>query len=348
MGKLSVTDRFQAQAGVYDVRFAGFSSRDEQGPVARATDFGMRVYMNFEIASGQESGESVPCGCDPDDGLAGWCFVFSGKPPQSNDLLAIEKQMKTSKVVKVLVNDKGWVQGVFVPKGTYLAKFVRFSNRDEATGAPTWVSKEFNGEERKMVYWQFEVVAGDLVGVRIPGSCRYAIKRTGDDMELSNRSSMYSWLVACGVVFEKLPEFKDPDNLLPEFEAMMQRAGVLLSIQVGDNGWVSGGQTAIAPAPQGVSVVSPARPAVGPSEKPMAELYTLAKLLALIGEKAEALGFDGAVADGALTDAGKKFAAQYIAPFCAERGIPRSFKAMSAANIQELMGHLEGLKADEF
>lgn len=119
MPGLKVTDEFRAPQGVYKVKFGGFSTRDDDGtPVAKATDFGMRAFANLIIVDGQLESEEIPCGMDLEDGIAQWCFLFSGVPPQSSDLAEIEKQMKTDKALTVRVSENGWVQGVFVPKAT--------------------------------------------------------------------------------------------------------------------------------------------------------------------------------------------------------------------------------------
>lgn len=236
MGKINVKENYQAPAGVHEVRFGRISSRDDDGPIVKATDYGMKVYLQFVMADGDDEGEEIPCSADPEDELAAWCFVFSGKPPQSVELSEIEEQMKTDKAISVRVTDSGWVQGVFVPKNTYLAKFVKFTIRDEKSSLPIPVEKEYQNEKRDMVFWQFEIAAGDLTGVRIPGSCRYAIKRSGDDMEVSSRSSIYTWSQAAGVDYADPPDFADKDNVLPEFEELMQRSNVLLSVQV-ENYW---------------------------------------------------------------------------------------------------------------
>ncbi len=357
MSKFKVTDEFRAPQGVYKVRFGGFTTREDDGtPVAKATDFGLRVYANFVICQGDLEGEEIPCGMDLDEGLPSWCFLFSGVMPQSTELSEIEDQMKTEKVLPGRVNDSGWAQGVFVPKGTYLARFVRFAKRDENTGKPVIVMKEFNNELRPMVYWQFEIAAGDLTGVRVPGSCRYAIRsRGGDELELPSRSSMYNWFLACGVDFDSLPDFADPDNVLPEMEELMQKLGVVLSVQVGDNGWVSGGQSAISPAPAGVTVVKNEPPAKKKQVKPEDQAKPEAKesgnglqsLLNLIGAKAKEFGYGEGVAGGQLTQEGKKFASDYVAPACAERGIPRAFGKMSVDQMRELAEYLQTLKTEE-
>ena len=177
-------------------------------------------------------------------------------------------------------------------------------------------------------------------------------------MELTSRSSLYSWMQACGVDFNSLPEFSDVENILPEIEEIMQRANVVLSVQVGENGWVSGGQSGISPAPAGVTVTqkaavsepvpqksegeSPFPPA--PADIPVA---LLPKLLHAIDVKAQELGFGvGLDSGGRLTEAGRKFAAEHVAPFCAEKGIPRSFNKMSDPQIEELLSLLESLKKE--
>lgn len=360
MPGLKVTDEFRAPQGVYKVKFGGFSTRDDDGTrVAKATDFGMRAFANLIIVDGQLESEEIPCGMDLEDGIAQWCFLFSGVPPQSSDLAEIEKQMKTDKALTVRVSENGWVQGVFVPKATYLAKFARFAKRDDKTEKPIVATKEFQGEPRPMVFWQFEIVAGDLTGVRVPGSCRYAIRVRGNELELAARSSLYNWLLACGVDFNNLPEFADPENVLPELEEIMQRANVVLSVQVGDNGWVTGDQSAVSPAPAGVTVTqrpsapqtvkgAPSSEAVNGkaggvqgsngSQEPMA-----VQLIKAIGVKASEFGYGEGAVDGQLTDAGKKFAAEHVAPVCVERGIPRSFSKMSDAQIKELLGVITSL-----
>lgn len=300
---------------------------------------------------------------DLEEAIAQWCFLFSGVPPRSSDLAEIEKQMKMDKTLRVRVSENGWAQGVFVQKATYLAKFVRFAKRDENTGKPIVATKEFNGEPRPMVFWQFEIVAGDLTGVRVPGSCRYAIRVRGNDLELAARSSLYNWLLASGVNFNNLPEFADTENVLPEIEEIMQRANVVLSVQVGETGWVTGGQSAVSPAPAGVTVAQ--RPSVprpvkaGQKSEPSNGKGAQAKpagngsqeppqvhLGRAIGAKAKQFGYGEGVTNGQLTEAGKRFAADHVAPVCAERGIPQSFSKMTDAQVKELLVVRQSLKKD--
>lgn len=75
----------------------------------------MRAFANLIIVDGQLESEEVPCGTDLEDGIAQWCFPFSGVPPQSSDLAEIEKQMKTDKALTVRVSENGWVQGSAAP-----------------------------------------------------------------------------------------------------------------------------------------------------------------------------------------------------------------------------------------
>ncbi len=371
---MKINDEFKAPEGVYSVRFGGFSTRDEAsgGPVAKATDWGMRVYMRMVITAGQFENEEIPCSADLQQGLAGWCFVFSGLPPQSTELSEIEKQMKTDKAVSVRVNDTGWVQGVFVPKATYLGKFAGFTKRDE-NGKPVITASTFKDEPIQKVYWNFEIAAGELTGARVPASCRYAVKRRGDDLELTSRSSMYGWLAACGVDFANTPQFGDLDNTLPEFEETMLRANVLLTIQVGDSGWVEGGPQAIGPAPAGVTVAPQPAPAAQPKAAPALSRPAAAKssaapaastataappatnghnplegLMEAIQKKCQELKLGVAVEKGVLTDVGKKFAAEHIAPVCVQKGIPRAFAKMTPDQLKELTGVVQAVKNDEF
>lgn len=362
---VKVTDQFQAPAGVYSVQFGEFSTRDEsKEPVAKSTDYGLRVFAKMPIVEGEFQGENVPLGTDLEDGLAGWCLLFSGLPPQSTELAEIEKQMQTEKVIRVRVNEKGFISGPFVPKTTYLAKFAGFSKRHEDSGQPILGKKEWKGKEIPTVYWNFEVVAGDYLGTRVPGSSRYSIRQRGNEMEIAAKSVMFGWCSACGVDWGALPDISDPENALPELEQVMFQSNVLLSVQVGDSGWVESDQSAVAPAPQGITVAQekPVQPKAKPAPKPKpappkqeqpksrveelqakvkSQTCTVVDLLNVVEGLCETLGMGkGAVENSQLTEIGKKFATEFLVPLCAQNDIPRSFAKMNEAQISFLIEQL--------
>lgn len=341
MSKIATTEGgTPIPAGTYKTRFFQFSTRNEAGaPIAKSGDRGLVVFMQLEITDGDLKGETIPASADLESGLAAWCQMFTDKPPTSNQLVDIEKQMAAGKIIDIVVGDSGWARGPAVPKAAYLAKFAGFTRRNES-GEPILTDAEYKKKQFKKVFFQLKIAAGDKMGALVPASCSYPIKRVGNDLELPNKSNLYAWCIATGVDFENLPEFRDMDNVLPELEQVMLKADRLLSIQVGETGWVESSQASIAPAPQGVQVAG--KEPVKQEVSSVGDLYMVMNRIA--DEQKFGALFDSA---GSLTDAGKKFASEHIRPICEEKGIPRNFVAMSNEQakvvIEELVKKFGGL-----
>lgn len=337
MGKVHVDESAEVPAGTYKLKFVSFSVRnDADEPVAKSTDSGLRLFGNLEVVGGELEGEMVPFSSDLEAGIVSWCQLLTGMPPVSTKLIDIEKQLQAGHEVEMAVNESGWARGPVVAKAAYLAKFAGFTKRDSETNLPIHVDAEFQKKHYRKVFWQFRIAAGELDGVLVPASCSYAVKQHGEDLELKSKANLYSWCVACGIDWNELPAWKDAENILPELEQVMQQANRLVSIQVGDTGWVDSSQAAVAPAPSGIKLAGDEK---APEEKAPEALFDLYQLMRKIGEKQE-LGelFDQ---DGNLTDAGKKFAADKIGPICVEQNIPRHFGKMTEEQIKTLASALE-------
>jgi len=331
MARLHVNEGPSVPQGVYKLKFERISSRDNDEPVAKSTDSGPKVYFDLTVVEGDHAGETVPASTDLDGGLRGYCLLFSGSPPKSRNLVEIEQQIKAAdKVVEMAVNDSGWCRGPMVPKGTYMAKFMRFTKRDG--DRPVVADAEFQGKPYKKAFWTFEVAVGDYAGTQVPASCPYAVNQKGAGLEISSKSNMYSWLTACGVDFSALPEFEDSANVLPELEAVMQKKGRLVILQVGDNGWVASGAGSVVEAPAGMA---PTKKEEISGDDKLGDLFVLMRKIA---EK-EKLGemFDQS---GVMTDAGKKFAKERVGPICDQHGVPRKFKDMNAPQVQVIIDEL--------
>jgi hypothetical protein len=327
------------EAGVYEARFSHFAARDEETnhPLVKETEWGQRVYFNLAVHDGANEGVFAPVATNPGDGLDFWFKTLTGQErPKGKSLLEIEGLMEEgSKTIKVQVNENGWVRGLYIPKGTYLARFQRFSVRDEQD-RPVWKEQEYKGSANKKVYWQFEIVAGDLKGTSAPGSCSYAIKKVSGELAIASKSNLYCWAGALGVDFAELPDPKDQNNVLPEIERGILAASKVVSIQIGENGWIDSSQGAIAPPPAGVSV--------GDDVPKVEEEFgsdKLADLYAAMQRTASKQGFGDLFAkDGSFTEEGKRFAKEVLGPLCDESSIPRKFSRMEEAHIVYLIERL--------
>lgn len=334
-GKVHVDEGASVPAGVYKMKFVSFVNRNEQDePVAKSTDQGLKLFFNYEVIEGEAQGEVVPASTDMEAGIVALCNLLTGKPPVSQKLAEIEKQLQGGKIVEMAVNDSGWARGPMVPKAAYLVKFAGFSSRDKE-GRPVHVEAEYKQKPYRKVFWNFRIVAGDLIGVLVPASCSYPVKVKGDDLELKSKSNLYAWAIACGLDWSNLPAWKDKENILPELEQVMLQADRIVSVQVGDNGWIESSQGAVGPAPQGLSIAGEKKPE---PKKPEA-LFDLYQLMRKIAEKRKTPSpFDK---DGNLNDAGKAMATEMIAPICVEHGIPRGFGKMNEEQIKTVIAELK-------
>lgn len=337
MGKVHVDDS-NVEAGTYKVKFVSFTHRnDADEPVAKSTDSGMRLFGNLEVVDGPESGASVPFSTDLEAGVVAWCKLLTGKLPESKKLIDIEKQLQSGNTVEMSVNDSGWARGPVAKKGGYLAKFAGFTKRDE-DDLPVHVEAEYNKKTYRKVFMQFMIASGDSEGLLVPASCSYALKVRGEDLELKSKTNMYAWFMACGVDWDNLPAWNDPENILPEIEKLMLNADRLVMIQVSDTGWVESDQSSIGSAPQGISLTGEGKKQEVEKQSPDA-LFDLYQLMRKVAE-AKGIGelFDKA---GELTEAGKAFARDTIGPICIEHDIPRHFGKMSEGQIKTVMSDLE-------
>lgn len=340
-------------AGVYSIKFASFAGKDDdEVPQVKQTEWGPKVYFNLAVMDGENDGAHAPLSTNPEDGLATWFKILTGSEiPKGKSLLELQSLMKQStKTVKVVVNDKGWVSGLFIPKASYLARFDRFPVRDES-GKPVWKEGMFKNTPTKKVFWQFEIVAGELAGTNAPGSCTYAVKMTNGELSIPSKSNLYSWASALGVEFGDLPDPANKQNCLPELEKAIQAAGRTVLIQIGDSGWVDSSQGAIAPPPAGVSIPAsaPAKQDAGvPKVEDEMGCDKLADLYDAMSATGKAMGFGDLFnpQDGSFTDDGKRFCKEILAPICDDGGVPRKFSVMQEPHIEFLITRLK-IEAEE-
>ena len=323
MGKIVPTEEAQVPAGTYNMRFDEFTVRDNNVPVLKQTDKGQKLYFQLLITDGDHQGEVVPASSDV-EGFSTWVQLLTGKPMQTRDLAALEKQLQEAgKVIEMAVGDKGWARGPVVPKGAYMAKYVGFTQRD-ANGKPVISAGEYKGTPTRKVYWKFDVVAGEYTGVIVPASSPYSATLRGQNLQISSKSNLFSWCTACGVDFAAVPELADMNNALPELEQIMLKAAAIVVIQVDENGWVDSSQAGVAKAPAGMAPVGAPAPAEVHEADKVGDLYLLMNKLATQLKLADLFE-----KDGALSAAGKAFASEHIAPICLAHGIPKAFKKMS-------------------
>lgn len=336
MGKVVPSDQAKTPAGTYKIKFDRFTVRDNDVPVAKQTDRGLKLYFDLLIVDGPHQGELIPGSSDMESQLNAWVQLLTGKPPQTRDLNALERQLVAAdKVVDMAVNDTGWARGPVVPKGAYLANFTGFNLRDKTTGKPIVGEGEYQGQKYPKVFWQFKITGGEYVGILVPASTPYAPKQRGVNLEISSKSNMFSWMVACGVDFAVMPDVADMSNALPELEQVMLKANAVVVIQVNEEGWIDSGQGAVAKAPSGMAPLGAPPVAEVKEADKVGDLYAL--MVKLCGQ--QKLG-DPFATDGSLSDVGKAFAKEHVAPICIEHGIPKVFKQMSDQQAVLIMQEL--------
>ncbi len=90
-----------------------------------------------------------------------------------------------------------------------------------------------------MVVWMLKIQEEPFGDELTCGLCRYSVRVCDTGWVLSSRSKLSKWMLACGVDFDNLPEFKDPENILLEIGKIMARAafeGREVEVLVGDQG----------------------------------------------------------------------------------------------------------------
>lgn len=326
MGKVQPKKYTTFEAGSYEVnRIEFFTTDDNKDPiyVTQETKYGIRMVARYRTFHNDDEGP--PGSIGPED-VALFVKAFGVDPAQlpSDNLRALSAAEKliaaADKTVSVNVGDSGWIryiEGMNLPDGKYLFKYVSINTRDE-DGEATW---------REGDYGVFSTVALEVVK-----------NADGTDSPYSG-SGITLWM--------KKEAFAVLRALIPTVvEAMIgpeeREVAQLEQLASESNHWIYGeyglppnGKRSkllaytLRPVEKGKAAIDPTEVDVEEElEAPFVEyLYT-----------AIADGADGAfTSDGSLSDAGKKWCSKHLRALCKEHKIPNSFDKMTKTQVMLLL-----------
>lgn len=314
------------EAGAYEinrVEFFTVDGNDDPIYVTQETKYGIRMVARYRTFHNDDEGP--PGSIGPED-LALFVKAFGVDPGQlpSDNLQALSAAERlissADKTVTVNVGDSGWiryVQGMNLPEGKYLLKYVTINTRDE-NGEPAW---------REGEYGIFATVALEVVKNADGSASPYK----GSGVTLWARKEAFAILRALApVVVDGMlgPE----ESELARLDQMALESTIHIYGEVGIP--PNGKRPKLLPytlrsVAKGQAAIIPTEVDVGEElEAPFLEhLYTA------IGD-----GADGAfTSDGSLSDAGKKWCGENLRGLCKEHSIPNSFNKMTEAHVLLLL-----------
>ena len=313
------------EEGAYEANRIEFFTTDDNGEpiyVTQETKYGIRMVARYRTFYNEDEGP--PGSIGPED-VALFAKAFGVDPKQLpadnlQALSALERLIaKADKTVTINVGDSGWiryVQGMDLPEGAYLFKFVTINTRNE-NGDAAW---------REGDYGVFATVVLEVVNNADGSDSPYK----GSGVTLWLKKESFSVLRALTPVIV--------DGMLGPEESELMR----LDEMAGEaNNWIYG---EVGTPPQGkkpklltYTLRSVAKGSRGPSTaaavKEILEASYIEHLYTAIAD-----GADGAFnTDGSLSDAGKKWCGDNLRALCKEHEIPNSFDKMSEEHVLLLL-----------
>ena len=327
MGKVQKSKKYETfEEGTYEVnRIAFFTTDDNDDPiyVAQETKRGIRMVARYRTYNNEDEGP--PGSIGPED-LALFVKAFGVDPTQlpSDNLRALSAAEKlianADKTVTVNVGDSGWIryiQGMNLPDGKYLFKYITINTRDD-DGEPTW---------REGEYGVFATVALEVVKNADGTDTPYK----GSGVTVWLRKESFS-------VLRALVPTATEGVLGPEERELAQ----LDEMAIEDPKWIYG-EVGLPPNAKRSKLllytlrsVEKGKAAVAPTEVNV-EGELEAPFIQYLYE-AIADGAEGAfTSDGSLSDAGKKWCGKHLRALCKEHKIPNSFDKMTEDQVVILL-----------
>ena len=314
------------EAGVYEINRVEFFTTDDSGDpiyITQETKYGIRMVARYRTYHNDDEGP--PGSIGPED-LALFVKAFGVDPGQlpSDNLQALSAAERliasADKTVTVNVGDSGWIryiQGMSLPEGKYLFKYIDVNTRDE-NGEPAW---------REGDYGTFATVSLEVVKNADGSDSPYK----GSGVTLWLRKEAFSVIRALAPVVV--------DGMLGPEETELVR---LDQMAVEADGWIYG-EVGIPPNGKKPKLlaytllpVGKGRAALAPTEANAEESLEAPYIEHLYTAIAE--GVDGAfTSDGGLSDAGKKWCGANLRELCKEYKIPNSFDKMSQEQVVILL-----------
>ena len=326
MAKMKPKTFEQFEAGSYEANRVVFFTTDDNGEpiyVTQETKYGIRMVARYRTFFNDDEGP--PGSIGPED-VALFAKAFGVDPKQLpadnlQALSALERLIaKADKTVTINVGDSGWVryvQGMNLPEGKYLFKYVTINTRDE-NGEPVW---------REGEYGTFTVIALEVIRNADGSDSPYK----GSGVTLWARKEAFAIIralapvVADGMLGSEESELARLDQM-----ALESNTDIYGEVGIPPNGKrpkllsytlraVAKGQVATAPTEVNVEETLEA--------SYLEHLYT-----------AIADGADGAFTSGGdLSDAGKKWCGENLRELCKEHSIPNSFDKMTEEHVLLLL-----------
>lgn len=148
-----------------------------------------------------------------------------------------------------IAEDGGWVAALKPNRGTFQVRFLKYASRDKETDKPIWVHEVKPGKkggtyEQDIFKVYLQVESGPNEGATFIHRIHYSIKRDEQsgkqylDVKGSRGQEFDAFFKMHGIDLSKLnmSKFADEDNILPETEPLLIKAGTSLIIEV-ENGW---------------------------------------------------------------------------------------------------------------
>lgn len=312
----------------------------------------------------------------PDD-MPMWLCNFGLDPERITDwsdsakaLMAVERLAKEgTRDLHLYVNEDGWIQSCTMPDGRYFARLRRFIRGKD--GKPR-ILRSTGGEEDSLygtwpvirMIGHLHIVTGEWQNLFPFFMVDYALEWDEEAQEviLPTRRrparNMETFCEAFGVSFGELGRLADPENGIPEIEAVMLKLNRIVTVTY-ENGFLDASGTVEAPkdfavllagqeprpqatgaAPAAALPVDVIPPPTAPPEREEENLGldTLYAVVALHGRrKYEKVMFtvpdEDGKGGGKLTAAGVAYCKETVLPLCQQHGIPTDFELMDTDQI---------------
>jgi len=327
MAKMKPKSYETFEAGAYEANRIEWFTVDDNGEpiyVTQETKYGIRMVARYRTFYNEDEGP--PGSIGPED-VALFAKAFGVDPKQLpadnlQALSALERLIaKADKTVTINVGDSGWVryvQGMDLPEGKYLLKYVTINTRDE-DGEPAW---------RVGDYGTFATVALEVVKNADGSESPYK----GSGVTLWARKEAFAIIRALAPVVV--------NGMLGPEETELAR---LDQMAIEADGWIYG---EVGTPPQGkkpkllaytLRSVAKGSAAVAPTEVNVEETLEapyIEHLYTAINDGADGAAF---TSDGSLSDAGKKWCGEHLRALCKEHSIPNSFDKMTEEHVLQLL-----------